>query len=314
MNNIPHKEKTYSDYLDEAYKDTLEESEKLYNEANSDDLLDLDLPVTIPLKDIGLHSIRNAEIRKEKLYLDAEEKAVRYNYINKEDGNPRNEATILLNNNDRRLSEIITQLPYGLIDKQATGIGATHLELHCSKRNSIIVVPTRALGESKCGGSPNFLYVGTQKIVNRVTTDEEIRAYLNNSDIEFKKIVVVADSLYRVINAITSLGMDVYREYFLMVDEIDTIQADAHFRPQLSSVIDYYYRFKLQRRALVSATVKEFSDPKLQGEPLTTIRRIEPTKRDITLLYTNNINELLIEEILKINIDNPTDKILIAYN
>lgn len=169
MNNIPHKEKTYSDYLEEAYKDTLEESGKLYIEASSDDLLDLDLPVAMPLYG-GLHSIRNADIREDKLYLDEEKENVRYSYINKQDGNPRNEAVILLKPDENRLSEIITQLPYGLIDKQATGIGATHLELHCSKRDSIIVVPTRALGEGKCGNNPNFLYVGTQRGSNDVTT------------------------------------------------------------------------------------------------------------------------------------------------
>ncbi|MFV0420038.1 MAG: DEAD/DEAH box helicase [Dysgonomonas sp.] len=302
----------HNKYLEEAYRDTLTESCKLYDEAKSDDLLDLDIPVAIPLFD-GLHSIRNADIREEKLYLDEEKKNIRYFYKNKEDGNIRNEAVILLNDNDNRLSEIITQLPYGLIDKQATGIGATYSEMY-SKRNSIIVVPTRALGENKCGNDSNFLYVGTQRVINRVTTDIEINNYLNNTIIEYKKIVVVADSLKKVIDCMQTMGIDVYREYFLMVDEIDTIQSDNHFRPQLSNVIDYYYKFKLQRRALVSATVKEFSHPKLQKEPLTTIRRKEPIKRNITLLYTNNINELLKEEIVKINTDYPTDKILIAYN
>lgn len=260
----------YNTYLEEAYRDSLVESSKLYHEANSDDLLDLDIPVAIPLFD-GLHSIRNADIRKEKLYLDEEKKDIRYSYKNKEDGNIKNEATILLNSNEK-LFDVITQLPYGLIDKQATGIGATYSEMH-SKRNSIIVVPTRALGENKCGNNPNYLYIGTQRLSRSVTTDIEIKNYLNNSAIEFKKIIVVADSLKKLIDNILDLNIDVYREYFLMVDEIDTIQADNHYRPQLSNVIDYYYRFKLQRRALVSATVKEFSYPKLKREPLTTIKK-----------------------------------------
>lgn len=298
-------------YLEEAYRDTLIESSKLYDEANSNDLLDLDIPVAVPLFD-GLHSIRNADIRKEKLYLDEEKKNIRYSYKNKEEGNVKNEATILLNPNEK-LFDVITQLPYGLIDKQATGIGATYSEMH-SKRNSIIVVPTRALGENKCGNNPNFLYVGTQRLSRSVTTDIEIKNYLNNSAIEFKKIVVVADSLKKLIDNILDLNIDVYREYFLMVDEIDTIQADAHYRPQLSNVIDYYYRFKLQRRALVSATVKDFSYPKLKREPLTTIKKKEPIKRNITLLHTNNINELLIEKIQNITLRNSENKILIAYN
>jgi len=304
------------EYLEEAYKESIRDTEELYKlleEAGSDDFLDLDIPVEVPVFH-GLHSIRNADIIEDKLYLDEEKQVLRYSYLSKYEGNSRNEATILLNQNDNRLSDIITQLPYGLIDKQATGIGATHLEM-ISKRNSIIVVPTRALGENKCAKDPNkFLYVGTKRIANKVTSDDEIKRYLNNSDIEFKKIIVVADSLKKVIDNIEHLGIDVYRDYFLMVDEIDTIQSDNHYRPQLSNVIDYYYRFKLQRRALVSATVKEFSHPQLKNEPLTTIKRVEPLKRDIKLKYTNNINQLLSEEIVNVSIQHPDDKMLIAYN
>lgn len=311
--DVYKKFKLTKDYLEEAYKDTLEESEKLYLEANSNDLLDLDLPVAIPLKDVGLHSIRNAEIRREKLYLDEEEKSVRYDYINKEDDNPRNEATILLKPDENRLFEVITQLPYGLIDKQATGIGATYTEMH-SERNSIIVVPSRALGENKSAENPDkFLYVGSRSGKDRTsTTDEDILKHLNSSG--YKKFIVVANSLERLIKKLESEGIDVYRNYFLMIDEVDTIQSDTHFRPQLSDIIDYYQRFKLQRRALVSATIKDFSDPQLQGEPLTTIKREKPSSRNITLLHTNNINQLVADEIKQRIAKSPTKKILIAYN
>ena len=315
------------EYLEEAYKESIRDTEELYKlleEAGSDDFLDLDIPVEVPVFH-GLHSIRNADIIEDKLYLDEEKQVLRYSYLSKYEGNSRNEATILLNQNDNRLSDIITQLPYGLIDKQATGIGATHLELHYSQRNSIIVVPTRALGENKCAKDPdNFLYVGTKSVVNKVTSDNDIKKYLNDPTkgiekiadptVKFKKIVVVANSLWRVIKALEAINVDVYREYYLMIDEVDSIQLDNHFRPELSDVIDYYHKFKLQRRALVSATVKEFSDPELKSEPLTTIKRSEPKRRDITLLHTNNINKLLSIEIERISKGNPLDKILIAYN
>lgn len=297
--------------LEIAHKDSIEESKELYIEASSDDLLDLDLPVAMPLYG-GLHSIRNAEIREDKLYLDEEKKNVRYSYINKQDGNPRNEAVILLKPDENRLFEIITQLPYGLIDKQATGIGATYTEMH-SERNSIIVVPTIALGENKSAENPDkFLYVGSRSKGKASTSDEDILKHLNSSG--YKKFIVVANSLDRLINKLESEGIDVYREYFLMIDEVDSIQSDNHFRPELSDIIDYYQRFKLQRRALVSATVKDFSDPQLQNEPLTTIKREEPLSRNITLLHTNNVNQLVADEIRKRVVIAPAKKILIAYN
>ena len=45
---------------------------------------------------------------------------------------------------DAKLSDVFETTPYGLIKKNRTGVGATTLELKCP-RNSIIVVPTKAL-------------------------------------------------------------------------------------------------------------------------------------------------------------------------
>ena len=299
--------------IEDAEKDSIEAMEelaRLREEAGSDDDLDLDFPVSIPIWG-GLHSIRGAYIIEEKLYLDEQKQAIRYTYANKKDGLVRNEATIFLKNDEKKLSKIITQLPYGLIDKKVTGIGATYAELH-SKRNSIIVTPTRALALNK--KEDEFLYVGTQERHQRATTTTEIKAYLNNTQIQYKKILVVADSIGKVIKTIQENNEDVYRNYFLLVDEIDTLQSDNHFRPALSIVIDYYFKFKLQRRALLSATVKGFTHPKLQKEPLTTIQSDTPVKRNINLFYTNNINSLLAKKITEISTEYPSHNILIAYN
>jgi len=126
--------------------------------------------------------------------------------------------------------------------------------------------------------------------------------------------LVVADSIDKVIKVIQENNEDVYRDYFLLVDEIDTLQSDNHFRPVLSRVIDHYFRFKLQRRALLSATVREFTHPKLQKEPVTTIESNVPLERDINLFYTNHINSLLAEKIVEKFNEHPSHNILIAYN
>ena len=49
---------------------------------------------------------------------------------------------------DAKLSDVFETTPYGLIKKNRTGVGATTLELN-SPRNSIIVVPTKALAYEK---------------------------------------------------------------------------------------------------------------------------------------------------------------------
>ena len=49
-----------------------------------------------------------------------------------------------------------------------------------------------------------------------------------------------------------------------MIDEIDVLQTDNNFRPQLENVIDYYLMFPLKNRCMVTATMKEFINPLLK--------------------------------------------------
>jgi len=142
----------------------------------------------------------------------------------------------------KKLSDIFYTTPYGVVKKNVTGIGATTLELRC-ERNSIIVVPTKALAYEKYKtgidsetGVSRFLYVGSDMESVRAPSDDDISAYINSS-VPFKKILVVADSLYKVLRHIT------IAEWFLMVDEIDIYQSDSVFRPSLENVIDYYFEF-----------------------------------------------------------------------
>lgn len=301
--------------IKEESEQATEEYYKMLDEVGGDPL-DLDIGTMVMLDNPDKRYIRSAGIKQDKLYLDEDRTKIRYTCKYKYDGHTRDEIFLFIKPTER-LSDIITKLPYGLIDKQVTGIGATYLELYCN-RNSIIVTPTRTLAWNKWKQNENkFLYVGTKEGTNKVTSKIEIKAYLNREDIRYKKILVVADSLETVINTIRE-GLqnkdDVYRSYFLLVDEIDTLQSDNHYRPVLSKVIDYYFKFKLHHRALLSATVREFTYPKLQDEPVTTIEAIEKPKREIHVHYTDNIISLLSAKIVEITEQHPDKKILVAYN
>jgi len=308
-------EYTFSEEDIASFKNDVEDFIRDKEELEALDPLDTELMVEIDTDESGrvyFPSIRGADINPSKYYRD-KSKTPRIDFTSKKsEKNKRSEAVIYLLADEKHLGDIIEKLPYGLIDKKVTGIGATHLEMF-SDRNSIIVVPTRVLAERKALKDSNkFLYVGSHAN-GKVTSEKEIINYLNNTAIKYKKIIVVANSLKKVIESITANKEDVYREYFLMVDEIDTLQSDNHFRPELSKVIDYYYKFKLQRRALVSATVKEFSHPKLQKEPITIIKKEQYLKRNIELNHSNNPNKTLAKKIVEIS-NNSSDKILIAYN
>lgn len=203
------------------------------------------------------------------------------------------------------LADFIAKMPHGIVDKKIPGIGATTLEIN-SKRNSIIVFPTKALAYGKHSKHPNTLYVGSEiKGESKKITNQQIEEYLTKDG--YKKLLVVADSLGRLLSII---GEKNYKDYFLMVDEIDVLQTDNNFRPQLENVIDYYFSFPVKNRCMVTATMKEFSNPRLKGECRFPITWQHNTRRDVTLLHTNNITQVIIEKV----ISHPKEKVLIAYN
>jgi len=223
---------------------------------------------------------------------------------------------VIAGEDDYRLNTYISKIPHGIVDKKRPGIGATTLEID-SKRNSIIVVPTKTLAYNKVinnFNNVNCQYVGSKIDSNRgATTKQEIISYLNDNSIKYKKFIVVADSLEkRVINLLEKvLGKDIYDNYFLMVDEVDMLQSDANYRPRLEDVMDIYFRFNKKNRCLLTATMMEFSNHFLQYETRFDLTDYKP-KRNLNLIHTNNINALVKREIEKHT--NDDKKVLIAYN
>lgn len=211
-----------------------------------------------------------------------------------------------------RLSNFIDKLPHGILDKRITGIGATTLEIK-SKRNSIIVVPTKTLAYNKSKQHDKTRYIGSPiEGVQTTKLEVVVNNYIRDNDIKHKKFLVVADSLQKLINhLVNNLSIDVYNDYFLVVDEIDLLQSDSNYRPSLEDVIDYYFKFNVKQRCLVSATIGIFSNPLLlEKECVFNLSNIHTPKRKIQLYHTQNINKTVEDEILK----HPNDKILIAYN
>ena len=202
------------------------------------------------------------------------------------------------------LSDYLNKMPHGIIDKRIPGIGATTLEIK-SRRNSIIVFPTKALAYSKHLKHHNTLYVGSSIEGKKGTSNAEIQHYINTKS--YKKLLVVADSLKRVL---TLIKEENYDKYFLMIDEVDVLQSDNNYRPQLEDVIDYYLKFPPKNRCMVTATMKAFSNPQLEHECKFNLPWICDVPREVKLLHTDNITMAVVEEILK----HPNEKIFIAYN
>lgn len=220
-----------------------------------------------------------------------------------------------------KLGQLLDRVPFGVIDKTITGLGATTLEINSEVRNSIIVVPTKALAYNKCKSSnaskgENYcMYIGSEiGDIKKFITILDVKKYLIDREDKPKKFVAVADSLPMLIDFLTELSEDVYQDYFLMVDEIDTMQADSAYRPRLENVMDYYFKFKFYNRACISATMRDFSDESLKKEAFLRIEWEVQPKRDIKTIYTTYVDDLAWNEInLLLESDTP-EKILVAYN
>jgi hypothetical protein len=208
------------------------------------------------------------------------------------------------------LSDTITELPYGIINKTETGIGATTLELNC-KRNSIIVEPLRVTASAKAH-KHNALYVGSPtKLFSDKIKREDIQNYLNDKKIEHKKIVVVADSLYRVIELIPKEELE---NYFLMIDECDSFQLDSKFRNVMENCYEIYKNHPLKQRCMITATPLLFSDPDIANEEETIIQYEKPITKEINLFHTDNNIGLAHDKIAEILKNFPDDKIVVAFN
>lgn len=110
---------------------------------------------------------------------------------NKTTENRLDSLEVLIKDNTKRFSDVFRQLPYGIIKKNVTGIGATTLAL-TAENNCIVVCPTRSLAYEKYrkgiapDGTEKYLYVGSA-IGNIQKSAEKIRAYLSNTEIPHKK-------------------------------------------------------------------------------------------------------------------------------
>lgn len=186
-----------------------------------------------------------------------------------------------------KVVEAISFLPAGIINKTETGIGVTTLEADC-KRHSIIVEPTRAIVISK-STAKNIKVANSCLAVIGETKTEKIIDYLRN-DNEFKKIFVVSDSVNRLMKLIEDYtNINVFDDYFYLIDEVEQYQTEADYRPKMGQAIDYYWKFDSQMRALTTATMYYgFSNPLLNSEPMVEIGYKIPTKRTINLNATNN--------------------------
>lgn len=186
-------------------------------------------------------------------------------------------------NKGQYLADVISQIPSNaIIQKVLTGIGATYLEIN-TPRNSIIIEPNVPVIKGKRKSKKNKILGVLEGIYV-----PDIEAYLMNSTIIHKKIMTTPESFHKVKEAMERLGIDMYKDYFLMYDECDRTTADVDFRENIILPLENFFSF--EDKAFVSATAVIPSDTRFEHYGFE-VYKIEPQfdfSKPLNIVTTNN--------------------------
>lgn len=167
--------------------------------------------------------------------------------------------------------------------KNVTGIGATHSEIFIAKRNSIIIEPNVPVIIGKSKG--NELVIGVYEGVTR----EQVKRYLQNDTIKYKKIVCTPESfITKVVGAFNDLNIDAKNDYFMLIDECEKLIKDANYRDKILAPLEHFFEYK--NKAFVSATPIMPSDPRFKKQGFKVYNVIPKYKiaKDLNLITTNH--------------------------
>lgn len=195
-----------------------------------------------------------------------------------------------------------------IIEKKYTGIGATQSEIK-APRHSIIVFPSKSIAYNKSLSNSGTFYVGSLPDSKKKITSSDIHTYYRNTKVKYKKYLVVANSLTKVFDALGE--STIYRNFFIMFDEIDKFQGESTFRTELENCLDYYNP-KVCKGCLLSATLGSFSNRILDSLVRINVELENHKKRQIALYRIDKLAnkvKLLFHRIRQ----HPQDKFLIAH-
>lgn len=199
-----------------------------------------------------------------------------------------------------------------IINKVMTGTGATYMELNpkLSPRNSIVIEPYRSAVENKVQA-----FDEVQGVFKEVTV-KKLTAYLNNSNIKYKKIITTPEGFQtKVLKVAKSLKMNIYKEFFNLYDESEHITEDTGYRRSISSPMKEFFKF--EGKALVSATPLKPSKYTLTLFLRHQFKWIEikpdyDYREDMTLITTRSFYSRVKQEVKRL-LDNGSPHVCIFY-
>lgn len=184
-----------------------------------------------------------------------------------------------------------------ILDKTLTGIGATFTEIH-TKRNSIIVEPNVPVIVGKCAKHKDCLAVYSE------TTPSQIKKYLNNKEIKYKKILTTPEGFKKIRKAAGNNYSQIQQTYFCLFDECEKLTQDCDYRAAITQPV--YDLFEFKEKAFVSATPLNVSHPEFENQGFIRLK-VEPLfdyRKNLHLIVTNSYERTVREEVERLK-DSP---------
>lgn len=135
------------------------------------------------------------------------------------------------------LSEFLEELPKGILNKKATGVGGSQMAI-LSDKSYIVACPTVELIHNKQSQHENIfgIYSGV--------TYEALRDYVFSSTHSYK-IFTTYDSLPKTVTWLRSLGINAYSKCRLLIDEYHKILSDYSYRDKaINSLLKESLKFE----------------------------------------------------------------------
>ncbi|MCX2573663.1 hypothetical protein [Pedobacter sandarakinus] len=195
--------------------------------------------------------------------------------------------------------------------KTLTGWGATHGEIKIFRRHSVCVNPHVPVIEGKSKAiEDDLLKYPSILVVYGNATQADVLKYLK-SNVKWKKILCTPEAYDKKVKpAIEESDFDLYRDFYMLLDECDKLIKDVSFRPMIEAPMDDFFMF--DNKSMISATALVPTDPRFEKYGFE-IYRIIPDYdyfQPLDLVVTNNI----IASLEKVINDNQNEQFFIFIN
>ena len=166
-----------------------------------------------------------------------------------------------------QIKELKNRLPINcLFDKGITGCGGTTIAIE-NEKNTIIAMPYVNVIKNKVEQYPNDRSNNELLGIYEGISNDDILDYINTHEI--KKIAVTYDSLERLISLLLEKGIDVYNDYYLLVDEYHVLFNSYAFRKNaIKRVLKQSRLFKEVTYMTATPIEKQFMLKELKNLPV----------------------------------------------